>query len=82
MPNFRYLWRQLSRTNSYNNLIITLLFVLLYVALLQIIVNVLFQVFSLSSSSPQNREHSVLDKKLHDNTKDKFSDSNTEYTED
>ena len=82
MPNFRYLWRQLSRANSYNNLIITLLFVILYVALLQIIVNVLFQVFNLSSSSPQNREHSVLDKKLHDNIKDKFSDNNNEYAED
>ena len=82
MPNFRYLWRQLSRTNSYNTLIITLLLVLLYVALLQIIVNVLFQVFNLSSSSPENREHSVLEKKLHDNIKDKFSDNNNEYAED
>ena len=82
MPNFRYLWRQLSRANSYNNLIITLLFVILYVALLQIIVNVLFQVFNLSSSSPENREHSVLGKKLHDNIKDKFSDNNNEYAED
>ena len=82
MPNFRYLWRQLSRTNSYNTLIITLLLVLLYVALLQIIVNVLFQVFNLSSSSPENREQSVLGKKLHDNIKDKFSDNNNEYAED
>ena len=44
--------------------------------------NVLFQVFNLSSSSPQNREHSVVDKKLHDNIKDKFSDNNNEYAED
>ena len=82
MPNFRYLWRQLSRTNSYNTLIITLLLVILYVALLQIIVNVLFQVFNLSSSSPENSEQSVLGKKLHDNIKDKFSDNNNEYAED
>ena len=82
MPNFRYLWRQLSRTNSYNTLIITLLLVILYVALLQIIVNVLFQVFSLSSSSPENSELSVLGKKLHDNIKDKFSDNSNEYAED
>ena len=82
MPNFRYLWRQLSRTNSYNTLIITLLLVILYVALLQIIVNVLFQVFNLSSSSPENSEQSVLGQKLHDNIKDKFSDNNNEYAED